>query len=85
MTAKPSPEQLRAVYDVMRLLREDDRERGVRPDATVRCHSCGRERAAAGAVTYPAGVYCNGCATDYEVLRLARLTPPLGAEPVTPR
>ncbi len=73
----PTRGQVEAVYTVMRLLREDDRERGLSPEQTVLCHACQRERPSLGAVRYGETVLCNGCATDYELLRLARLAPPL--------
>lgn len=73
----PTGEQVQAVYEVMRLLREDDRERGLAPDDAVTCDSCRRDRPALGAVRYGDRTLCNGCATDYEILRLARLTPRL--------
>ena len=73
----PTNGQVQAVYEVMRLLREDDRERGRAAEETVECTACRRDRAAAGSVRYGATTLCNGCATDYELLRLARLAPPL--------
>lgn len=75
----PTRGQIVAVYEVMRLLREDDRERGLEDDAVIRCDACRRDRPAAGSVRYDALTLCNGCATDYELLRLAHLTPPLSA------
>ena len=73
----PTTAQVQAVYQVMRLLREDDRGRGLAVDQTVICATCRRARPALGAVRYGSSTLCNGCATDYEVLRLARLTPAL--------
>jgi hypothetical protein len=74
---RPTPGQVQAVYEVMRLLREDDRTRGLAADETVVCSACRRDRPAAGAVRYGTVTLCNGCATDYELLRLARLAPSL--------
>lgn len=54
----------------MRILAEDDRER-VAPLDTVDCTACRRDRPAAGAVRYAEAHLCNGCATDFEILRLA--------------
>ena len=79
MVSGPTSGQVQAVYEVMRLLREEDRERGLAPDQTIICIACHRERPALGAVAYGATTLCNGCATDYELLRLARLAPPLPA------
>ncbi len=75
----PTNGQVQAVYAVMRLLREDDRDRGRTPDETIDCTPCRRDRPAAGSVRYGAVTLCNGCATDYELLRLAHLAPPMGA------
>ena len=65
--------QLRAVYSAMRILAEDDRERGIPSDTMVVCDACHRDRPALGSVDYSGVRLCNGCATDYEVLRIARL------------
>jgi hypothetical protein len=73
----PTGGQVQAVFEVMRLLREDDRDRGLDAGESVVCHSCRRARPAPGAVHYGSRTLCNGCATDYELLRLARLTPRL--------
>lgn len=74
----PTGEQVQAVYEVMRLLREDDRERGRALDEVIACQMCRRTRPAAGSVRYGDRTLCNGCATDYELLRLARLIPQFG-------
>ena len=76
--AGPTNGQVQAVYEIMRLLREEDRGRGRPADEVVGCTSCRRDRPAIGAVRYGDAVLCNGCATDYELLRLARLAPPFG-------
>ena len=68
-----SAEQLRAVYNVMRILAEDDRRRGDALPGTVPCGACRRDRPAAGSVNYAGTQLCNGCATDYELLRMAGL------------
>lgn len=70
--------QLRAVYTVMRILAEDDRERSGVSGVAV-CHACQRDRAAAGSVNYAGIQLCNGCATDYEVLRISRHVESLAA------
>ena len=64
--------QLRAVYSAMRTLIEDDRDRATLPPSIV-CDACQRDRSAAGSVDYSGTRLCNGCATDYEVLRIAGL------------
>lgn len=68
-----SAAQLRAVYQVMRILADEDRERGTPLTRSVLCSACRRERPALGSVDYAGTRLCNGCATDYEVLRMAAL------------
>ncbi len=63
--------QVQALFAAMRTFRDDDLERGLPPDEAVACHECGRFRPAAGAIAYPDGLRCNGCATDHELLRAA--------------
>lgn len=65
-----SATQIRAVYAVMRLLAEDDRARGVSAEAQIECAACRRTRPAAGSVAYDGARLCNGCATDFELLRI---------------
>lgn len=62
--------QILAIYGVMRLLRDD------RPplSSAIDCRGCKRRRRAHGSVTYDDRLLCNGCATDYELLRAAGLT-----------
>ena len=74
---RASAAQLRAVYTVMRILAEDDRARGA--DHEAYCDACRRGRAAAGSVDYAGTRLCNGCATDYEVLRMDDRVPDVGA------
>ena len=76
---RASAGQLRAVYAVMRILAEDDRGRGTPAGATVLCHACRRTRAAAGSVQYDGTRLCNGCATEYEVLRISGVVEDLPA------
>src|SRR5262245_56075069 len=88
-TLMPSPparregttaDQLRAVYAVMKILAEDDRERAAAGSQDkVACHACRRHRPAAGSVDYAGTRLCNGCATDYELLRIAGQVSDLGA------
>jgi hypothetical protein len=66
---RPSDRQVEAVYAVMRLLRDD---RPSSPDSgTIVCDCCRRDRPARGSVSYGSLLLCNGCATDYELLRIA--------------
>jgi hypothetical protein len=72
--------QIRAIYGAMRTFRDDDRGRHER-EATVTCSRCGRGRPAAGALAYGALQLCNGCATDYELLRMAGIERDLTGTP----
>ena len=72
-TAQPrtlSAGQVRAIFDAMRTFRDDDLGRAAQA-GTFTCSRCGRVRSLAGAVSYGAIRLCNGCATDYELLRTA--------------
>jgi hypothetical protein len=72
-------DQLRAVFAVMRILAEDDRERGTGTVKNAHCMACRRRRAAAGGVDYGGTWLCNGCATDYELLRMGGVVADLAA------
>lgn len=79
--------QVRAIFGAMRTFRDDDLAR-IPEDATFICDRCGRRRSLAGALTYGALRLCNGCATDYELLRTAGIEPDLLAaqgEPIDPQ
>ncbi len=66
---RPTARQVEAVYAVMRLLRRD---RSVAAAGSVFvCGGCGRAREQSGSIAYGELTLCNGCATDYELLRLA--------------
>jgi len=64
--------QVRAIFDAMRTFRDDDlgREEGA---GIFICDRCGRARPRAGSVAYGELRLCNGCATDYELVRTAGL------------
>ena len=66
--APPSATQVLAVYEVMRLLR---RNSPAGPDE-IWCESCRRSRDSGGSAIYDERTLCNGCATDFELQRLAR-------------
>ncbi len=68
--------QISAIYNVMKTFREDDRSR-VGLEARFKCARCGCSRLLAGSVLYGEVRLCNGCATDYEILRTAGLEPDL--------
>ncbi len=63
-----SARQIRAIYEAMRTFRDDDISR-TGGKARVICDRCGCHRDAAGSLVYGALRLCNGCATDYELLR----------------
>jgi hypothetical protein len=71
-----SADQVRAIYTVMRTFRDDDRSR-IDPEARFKCDRCGCSRPLAGSVRYGDARLCNGCATDYELLRTAGMEPDL--------
>ncbi len=63
-----SARQIRAIYDAMRTFRDDDISRSG-GKTIVNCDRCGCSRSAAGSLVYGSLRLCNGCATDYELLR----------------
>ncbi|MEX0750377.1 MAG: hypothetical protein WD359_06160 [Dehalococcoidia bacterium] len=65
-------EQREAIEEAMKLILEEDRDRGIGPDDRFKCAGCGISREAAGAVTYDQVRLCNGCATRFEVERMNR-------------
>jgi hypothetical protein len=64
--------QREAIEEAMRLILEEDQDRGVGPNERFECAGCGKSRGAAGAVTYEDIRLCNACATRFEVERTAR-------------
>ena len=64
--------QYEAVAEAMKLIAEEDRERGVALDARIHCAACRRERPLVGAVEYEGIRLCNECATGFEVARIDR-------------
>ena len=64
--------QVRAIFDAMRTFRDDDLGREGRAGAFI-CDRCDRVRPLAGSVGYGDLRLCNGCATDYELVRTAGL------------
>lgn len=67
-----SAAQVEAIYGAMRTFRDDDLARTPAAE-TIVCLRCGRSRPAAGSLLYGEARLCNGCATDYELLRMAGL------------
>ena len=64
-------EQVAAIRAVMRIFVEDDVANGVAPHARMYCDACQSARPAAGFIRYDRHELCNGCATEYEVARVA--------------
>jgi len=62
--------QLEAIEEAMRILIEEDRERGVDPSATFACSKCRRPQPSVGSVDYQGIRLCNQCATRFEVARI---------------
>ena len=62
-----------AIEEAMKLILEEDQDRGIGADERFACAGCGEKREAAGAVTYDGVRLCNGCATRFEVDRVSRV------------
>ena len=65
---RPTSRQVEAVYSVMRLLRNDRPSGG--PENQIWCAACRRGQDRSGSASYGDYILCNGCATEYELLRL---------------
>ena len=68
--ARVTEGQREAIEEAMRIIIEEDRERGVDPAATFGCRRCGRQRQLIGSVNYDGIRLCNSCATNFEVARV---------------
>jgi hypothetical protein len=62
--------QVEAITEAMRLIAEDDRQRGIDRSAPFTCGACGRQRSMVGSVDYQGIRLCNDCATGYELARM---------------
>jgi hypothetical protein len=69
LSGRPTARQVEAVYAIMRLFRRDPIAGS--PDGPFTCDGCSRDRQRDGSVAYGSLTLCNGCATDYELVRLA--------------
>lgn len=67
--ARVTEVQRLAIQEAMRIIIEEDRERGVDPAAVFGCRRCGRQRQFIGSVDYEGIRLCNGCATRFEMAR----------------
>ncbi|HEY7465997.1 MAG TPA: hypothetical protein VIB47_04835 [Dehalococcoidia bacterium] len=62
--------QREAISEAMRLLVEEDHERGLDDTTEFGCPACSRRMPLAGSVLYDDIRLCNGCATAYELARI---------------
>lgn len=63
--------QREAIEEAMRIIIEEDRERGIDPLARFKCERCRRPEQLVGSVLYEDIRLCNRCATTYEVARIS--------------
>ncbi|TAK67116.1 MAG: hypothetical protein EPO22_03220 [Dehalococcoidia bacterium] len=68
--ARVTEGQREAIEEAMRIIVEEDRERGVDPFATFGCRRCGKQRQLIGSVDYEGIRLCNSCATRFEMARM---------------
>jgi hypothetical protein len=68
--ARVTEGQREAIEETMRIIVEEDRERGVDPAATFPCRRCGKKRPLIGSVDYEGIRLCNRCATRFEMARM---------------
>lgn len=68
--ARVTEGQREAIEEAMRIIMEEDRERGIDPAALFRCPRCRRDRQLIGSVEYEGVRLCNSCATTFEFARL---------------
>lgn len=64
--------QFEAISEAMKLIVEEDRERGVDLEARLSCPACGAEQPLVGSVEYEGVRLCNKCAIGFEVARVDR-------------
>ncbi len=62
--------QYEAITEAMRLIVEEDRERGIDSLSEFVCAACARPRTMVGSVEYDGIRLCNDCATAFEVARV---------------
>jgi hypothetical protein len=71
-TAGVTEAQKEAIEEAMKLILEEDHDRGIGPADRFECAGCGITRGLAGAVIYDEVRLCNECATRFEVERTGR-------------
>ena len=69
MGVRLSKSQLDAIRAAMELFVQDDIAQGLSPDKRLYCEACERTRPAAGFIQYDRYLFCNACATEYEIAR----------------
>lgn len=63
--------QRNAIAEVMRVLLEEDRQRGER--GSFECSACGGQQPLAGSIEYDDALrFCHTCATSFELARVER-------------
>jgi hypothetical protein len=68
--ARVTEGQREAIEEAMRIIVEEDQQRGINPAALFVCGRCRRERQLIGSVEYDGVRLCNGCATKFELARM---------------
>ncbi len=63
--------QVRAIRTAMQIFVEEDLAFGRGRDVERWCTCCNAERPSAGSIAYECGSFCNTCATEYELSRVA--------------
>jgi len=63
--------QREAIEEAMRIIAEEDQERGIDPAATFECRRCGGPQQLLGSVEYEGIRLCNACATTFELARMS--------------
>lgn len=63
--------QREAIEEAMRIIAEEDQQRGIDPAAMFHCSRCRRPRQMIGSVEYGEIRLCNVCATKFEVARVS--------------
>jgi hypothetical protein len=65
-----TPGQFEAITEAMKLIAEEDQERGMLGTPEFSCPACGKARTRVGSVDYDGIRLCNDCATGFEVARI---------------
>lgn len=68
-----TPRQIAAVGEAMKLFIEDDVRKGITHEQRIYCEACEQPRPLAGAISYGHYLFCNACATEFEVAQTGGL------------